>query len=98
MTIFIFGMLGYLVHLLSSWADYCRTTARVHLTTYIQLDLAGWIAATAGTAVVLLVTIDIDPLLPFHVGKHLLPVLLGYTGSSVLAKLASIVGLGTGER
>src|SRR4051812_46141695 len=98
MTIFIFGALGYLVHVLTSWADYCRTKGAVSLSVYLRQDCPGWIASSVGTIVVLLVTLDVSPLLPVHVGGHLLSVLLGYTGSSVLAKLSGIAGLGTGER
>jgi hypothetical protein len=97
-TIFVFGTLGFATHVLGTWADYCKQYAKVGLWTYVQLDPPSWIASLVGTAVVLSVSQEVDPFLPIHAAPEVLSVLLGYTGSSVLAKLSGILGFGTGDR
>lgn len=97
-TIFLFGMLGYLVHFTSSWAEYCKTVRPLNVLAYWQQDVSGWTSATLGSVVIVLVTVDVGQTLPLQVSPRLLSVLLGYTGSSVLAKLSGTFGIATGER
>jgi len=99
MIIFTFGMLGYMVHLLGSWAQYCKTQKPVRLWEYIAQDWAGWVSATVGAVVVVALTLDVSALAQsVGLSPKLLATLLGYVGSSILAKLSNTFGLGTGDR
>lgn len=99
-TLVCWGLLGFLTHFISCWAEYCKTTEKLTPVKYVERDTAGWIAACVGSLMVILLAPDVFSMLQvtLPITPRLEGALMGYAGSSLIPKLLGMVGLTTGER
>ena len=94
------ALLGFLLHFASRWAEFTRTHGKIGPVPYVKNDAPGWMFAVTATVATYLILPEIGGI----VGMAELTItpggafLVGYTASSLGAKLPAILGRGTGER
>lgn len=83
---------GLVLHFLSRWGEFWRTTERLGPWDYLKHDPPGWLFAVVGAGVSYLVLPQLGPVL--GVEPPLGAVAAGYMASSLAAKLPGFGGKG----